>query len=112
MISSVPTNLNVIIAGNKADKIIARQVDSNAIDRFSGETNAIILPTSAKDNINIDEMFEKLAIDFLNKKTEQESIENEIRESETAHEHKIDDRKTETIKIDSDANKKEKNCCK
>ncbi len=62
------------LVGNKSD--LERKIDENEIKEFAGKNNIDYILTSAKENINIDKMFEKMT-ENLNKNVK-ESAQNNV----------------------------------
>lgn len=56
-----PFDIKIAIIGNKADLEIKREVSTKMVNDYAKEINAIFLETSAKDNLNIYNLFENLA---------------------------------------------------
>ena len=54
------TNYPIVLAGNKCDLENERQVKQEDIDAFVSERNCTFMATSAKTQVNINEMFEFL----------------------------------------------------
>jgi small GTP-binding protein len=56
-----PVNISFAIIGNKNDLENKRQVLTKDAKKYADEMNAVFFETSAKDNINIDELFKEMA---------------------------------------------------
>ena len=56
-----PVNISFAIIGNKNDLENKRQVLTKDAKKYADEMNAVFFETSAKDNINIDELFHEMA---------------------------------------------------
>jgi len=56
-----PENIIIIIAGNKADLENQREVQTSDAEKYAREISAIYIETSAKEDKNVQRMFEQLA---------------------------------------------------
>ena len=90
-VREISTNIPIVLFGNKCDLTNERKVTYEEAEDFAKNNEMVYFETSAKDNINIKEGFEKIA--------------------EDAYEKDISNR-TEKIKISKQNNKnKKKKCC-
>ena len=62
---NAPENTKCIVVGNKSDLENKREVSKNEGENFSKEYNISFYETSAKDGINVDEVFKELARDIV-----------------------------------------------
>lgn len=51
-----------ILIGNKSDMVAERQVDTSEGKQLADQYNIPFLETSAKDNVNISDIFQKLGV--------------------------------------------------
>jgi small GTP-binding protein len=56
-----PVNISFAIIGNKNDLENKRQVLTKDAKKYADEMNAVFFETSAKDNVNIDELFKEMS---------------------------------------------------
>jgi small GTP-binding protein len=56
-----PKDIAIAVAGNKADMSDAREIDTKTGKEFAEEIGAIFMETSAKDSLNVDEVFVGIA---------------------------------------------------
>jgi small GTP-binding protein len=56
-----PKDISIAVAGNKADMSDAREIDTKTGKEFAEEIGAIFMETSAKDSLNVDEIFVGIA---------------------------------------------------
>ena len=66
------TKVTKILIGNKIDLKDERKVDMEAIEKFAEKKEMKYFETSAKEGINIDEIFRELAEQILGNKTDEE----------------------------------------
>ncbi|XP_055937314.1 ras-related protein Rab-1B-like isoform X2 [Argiope bruennichi] len=59
----------VVIAGNKSDLVKQNRVSGTTVENFARNEGLEYSETSAKDNENVDEVFEKLILKILEKKS-------------------------------------------
>lgn len=59
--NSGPKDLAIAIAGNKADLESERQVEKAAVASYAEEIGALYLETSAKDDLNVQDIFVQLS---------------------------------------------------
>ena len=62
---NAPENTKCIVAGNKCDLEEKREVNKNEGEDFSKENNINFFETSAKEGINVNEIFQVLANDLF-----------------------------------------------
>lgn len=58
-------NIIIAIAGNKLDMVESRQVDPDEVKQWAQENNCLFLETSAKNNINVTELFKAIAVKLV-----------------------------------------------
>lgn len=54
-------NTKIMLVGNKTDLEDCRAVDSNVAEKYANENNFLFVETSAKNNCNVQKIFEMLA---------------------------------------------------
>lgn len=59
--SAGPKGIIHIIVGNKSDLQDKRQVSREEVERFSASHDALYIEASARDNINVDLIFQEIA---------------------------------------------------
>lgn len=64
---NAPSDVNVLLVGNKCDLLEKRQVTYEEAQALADSYKIQFYETSAKNNINIEEIFEKLAFEIKNK---------------------------------------------
>ena len=62
------TNVVIILVGNKCDMEDQRVVSKEEIEKTANEFGVLYFETSAKKNINIDNFFQYLAKEILNRR--------------------------------------------
>ena len=62
---NAPENTKCVVAGNKCDLEEKRQVNKNEGENFAKTYNIDFYETSAKDGINVDEVFQTLASEIM-----------------------------------------------
>ena len=98
------TKVTKLLVGNKIDLIDKRNVDKESIEKFAEKKEMKYIETSAKEGINIDEIFRELAELILKGKTDEEINE----------EYKDNNKNNNSFNILDDSNeelKKKKSCC-
>ena len=95
-----------ILVGNKIDNNENRKVDDDIIQKFAEKKGMKYFETSAKDGINIDQVFRKLAELILTNKSEEEE-ENEKEEYVPNYARK----QSFNLSFDSCKPKKKSQCC-
>jgi small GTP-binding protein len=75
-------NNYIIMIGNKIDLNQNIQVNKEEASKIAENFNVSFFETSAKDNINVQESFEKIIYDLYNKAKEEEKKEKEKEENE------------------------------
>ena len=73
-------NTKVILIGNKIDLEDLRQVKKEEGERRAKEYGIPFYETSCKDGINVNEVFERITNDILNKNTNNDKNDNDKRE--------------------------------
>ena len=101
-------NISIIIVGNKSD--LERNVSDNDIENFTKINKLNFIQVSAKNSLNIELLFEKLAKEMIEKsKNFQENEESKIKLSNSSI---IDDNKSNKNNIITEKkSEKEVSCC-
>ena len=94
-------NLIIGIAGNKCDLLTEEIVSENEVKELATKIGATFQLTSAKTNIGIDTLFQKLGERFLTLNNVEQTIEDDERNK----------RKRFSTKLVKDDKKKKKTCC-
>jgi small GTP-binding protein len=64
---SINKNTCIILCGNKSDLETERQVDKNEAVNYADKNNMCFIESSAKNNLNIEEIFEYIAKNKINR---------------------------------------------
>ena len=67
-------SIPIVLFGNKCDIIDKREVSEELVKNYAKDNNLIYFETSAKENINIKEGFQKLAEDAYEKSTGENTL--------------------------------------
>ena len=97
------TKITKMLVGNKIDLIDKRKVDKELTDKFAEKKEMKYIETSAKEGINIDEIFRGLAELILKGKTDEE-INEEYKDNRNNNSFNIFEDNKEELK-------KKKSCC-
>ena len=99
----VENSFEKILIGNKCDLTEKRQVKTEDLEKLGQKMGMTTYETSAKDNINVSLVFQKLAELILDGKSEKEILEKYGEKNDVATIH------SKTSKANNP--KKDKNCC-
>ena len=62
-----PKDIKIILAGNKSDLVISQALSIGEIKDFANSLNINFYLVSAKENININEIFQEIAYEIMSK---------------------------------------------
>ena len=96
---SYDEDIKGIILGNKIDLEDQRQVKTEELEEFGNEKQMKVMEISAKSNINVNECFDLIIEELLDKKTESEIMERYSRKKKC------------NLSISSKQKAKKKGCC-
>ena len=100
-----PKDVLIALIGNKVD--LKREVNKNDVENFAEENNLIYYEISAKDGINVDFAFEKLAKVIIEKMKDEN--ENRLKEKDDSiYDLTFEDIQTKSL---DNINGKKSNCC-
>lgn len=91
--------VNKVLVGNKNDRPENKVIETEDAKRFSQQMGVSLFETSAKDNINIDEVFKHITQLVLRTKKEQQAKADEAKQPAG-------------LKLDNKQKKKKGGCCK
>jgi Ras-related protein Rab-11A len=97
-----PKGITLTIAGNKADLEGQRKVNNNEVDKFAKQHNANHFVVSAKNGVNVKEMFADLAERIF-----RANFENKVASSRMRNNKKLIIESTDS----KSPSKKKKECC-
>ena len=73
LIEKGPKNMILAVVGNKCDLVDQAVISTDEGEAFAKSCNAIFMKTSAKENMNVTELFDKICDELINKLNIQET---------------------------------------
>lgn len=88
-VREISTNIPIVLFGNKCDLVDNRKVEKEEAEEFANNNEVTYFETSAKENINIKEGFDKIIEEAYKKAVYEESIKLQAKKADEAKKKKF-----------------------
>ena len=88
-VREISTNIPIVLFGNKCDLVDNRKVEKEEAEEFANNNEVTYFETSAKENINIKEGFDKIIEEAFKKAVYEESIKLQAKKADEAKKKKF-----------------------